>query len=104
ILRKEEPDAGTVERDAWTMVGYLPQEAEAVGDESVLDVATGRAGDLAALEDRLHALEKIGAVESPEYMEAHAKHEALSNPQVEARAKRMLHGLGYREADFARPA
>src|SRR6266446_10797529 len=53
ILHTDDPDAGTVERDAWTMVGYLPQEAEAVGDESVLDVATGRAGDLAALDTQL---------------------------------------------------
>ena len=104
ILRKDDPDAGTVERDAWTMVGYLPQEAECVGNESVLDIATGRAGDLAVLEEKLHALEKIGDCESPEYMEAHAKHEALSNPQVDAKAKKMLHGLGYREKDFSRPA
>ena len=49
ILRKEEPDSGTVERDEWTMVGYLPQEAEAVGDETVMDVATGRADEIPAL-------------------------------------------------------
>ncbi len=36
------------ERDEWTMVGYLPQESEAVGDETVMDVATGRAGGIAA--------------------------------------------------------
>ncbi|MCB1085915.1 MAG: ABC-F family ATP-binding cassette domain-containing protein [Verrucomicrobiae bacterium] len=42
ILRENEPDAGTVERDEWTMVGFLPQEAEAVGDETVLQVATGK--------------------------------------------------------------
>ena len=42
ILRELAADEGTVERDEWTMVGYLPQEGEAVGDESVLDVATGR--------------------------------------------------------------
>ena len=35
ILKTEEPDAGTVERDEWTMVGYLPQEGEAHGDETV---------------------------------------------------------------------
>ena len=29
ILKQREPDAGTIERDEWTMVGYLPQEAEA---------------------------------------------------------------------------
>ena len=104
ILKTEEPDAGTVDRDAWTMVGYLPQESEAVGEVTVLEVATGRAGELPALEKRLHELEKAGAVESPEYMEAHAKHEALSDPQVDAKAKKMLAGLGYRETDFSRPA
>ena len=31
ILKEEDPDAGTVERDEWTMIGYLPQEGEAVG-------------------------------------------------------------------------
>src|SRR3954471_21812474 len=41
ILKTDEPDAGTVERDEWTMVGYLPQEGEAVAGETVLDIATG---------------------------------------------------------------
>ena len=104
ILKTEDPDAGTVERDEWTMIGYLPQESEAVGEVTVLDVATGRAGDMQTLEARLHELEKAGTVDGPEYMEAHAKHEALSNPQVEARAKKMLSGLGYKETDFLRPA
>ena len=104
ILRKDEPDAGTMERDAWTTVGFLPQEAEAIGNESVMDVATGRVTELPQLEKRLHELEATGAVDSPEYMEAHAKHEALSNPQIEAKAKKILHGLGYRGGDFDRPA
>src|SRR4051812_36732715 len=104
ILGVNQPDAGTVQRDEWTMVGYLPQESEALGDETVMDVATGRATELPRLEKRLHELEKAGDVESAEYLEKHAKHEALSNPQVDARAKRMLAGLGYREGDFNRSA
>ncbi len=104
ILKRDVPDTGSVERDEWTMVGYLPQEAEAVGEESVMDVATGRAGELPALERQLHALEKAGQVDGAEYAEAHAKHEALSNPQVDARAKKILSGLGYRESDFERGA
>jgi ATP-binding cassette, subfamily F, member 3 len=104
ILKQDAPDSGTVQRDEWTMVGYLPQESEPVGAETVLDVATGRAGELPALEKRLHELEQAGTVDSPEYLEAHAKHEALSNPQVDARAKKMLAGLGYRDQDFDRPA
>ena len=104
VLHTEEPDAGTVERDEWTMIGYLPQEAEVIGDETVMDVATGRAGEVPRLEAILHACEKTGDVSSPAYLEAHAKHEALTDPQVEAKAKRMLAGLGYRDADFTKAA
>ncbi len=104
ILRQAEPDSGAVERDEWTMIGYLPQESEPVGEESVMDVATGRAGELPTLEKQLREFEEAGNVSGPEYLEAHAKHEALSNPQTEAKAKKMLAGLGYRESDLGRPA
>jgi ATP-binding cassette, subfamily F, member 3 len=104
ILKTEEPDAGSIDRDEWTMVGYLPQEGEAVGDETVLDLATGRAGELQGLDAKLHELEKLGDVASPAYLETHAKFDALSDPQVEAKAKKILHGLGYHDAEFNRPA
>ena len=104
ILKQREPDSGAIERDEWTMVGYLPQEGEALGDETVLDVATGRVDELPKLEQRLRELEKAGEVSAPEYMEANAKFEALNDPQVEAKAKKMLRGLGYRETDFNRQA
>src|SRR3954447_19307138 len=57
ILKTDEPDSGTVERDEWTMMGTLPQESDPAGDETVMDVATGRARELPALEKRLHELE-----------------------------------------------
>src|SRR3954464_395064 len=104
ILKQRDPDEGVIERDEWTMIGHLPQEAEALGDETVLDVATGRVEELPQLEKRLHELEKTGAVHTPEYMEAHAKHDKLNDPEVETKAKKMLRGLGYREADYGRPA
>jgi ATP-binding cassette, subfamily F, member 3 len=104
ILRQRDPDEGVIERDEWTMVGHLPQEAEALGDETVLDVATGRVEELPQLEKRLHELEKTGAVHTPEYMEVHAKHDKLNDPEVETKAKKMLRGLGYKEADYNRPA
>ena len=104
ILRQKEPDSGTVARDEWTMVGHLPQEAEAHGEETILDVATGRVDELPRLEKRLLELEATGAVSGPEYLEAHAKHGALTDPQVETKAKKMLRGLGYRDTDFDRKA
>ena len=104
ILKEREPDSGVVERDEWTMVGHLPQESEALGEETVLDVATGRVDELPRLEKQLHELERKGEVSSPEYMEAHAKHDKLNDPEVETKAKKMLRGLGYRDADFTRKA
>ena len=70
-----------------------------------MDVATGRAGELPALEKRLHELEKAGDVDGPEYLEAHAKHEALERPagrgegEEDARA-----ASATARADFDRPA
>lgn len=104
ILGQKTPDSGTIQRDEWTMVGYLPQEGEAHGEETILEVATGRADEVPRLEKRLHELEVAGDVSSPEYLETHAKHSALNDPQAESKAKKMLRGLGYRETDFHRKA
>jgi ATP-binding cassette subfamily F protein 3 len=104
ILKQREPDAGVIQRDDWTLVGHLPQESEALGEETVLDVATGRVDELPRLEKQLHELERSGDVSSPQYLEAHAKHDKLNDPEVETKAKKMLRGLGYRDADFARQA
>ncbi|MEQ1843936.1 MAG: ATP-binding cassette domain-containing protein, partial [Verrucomicrobiales bacterium] len=57
VLKQKEPDTGTVERDEWTMVGYLPQEGEALGHETVLDVATGRVDELPQLDRKLREME-----------------------------------------------
>ncbi len=80
------------------------QEAEAQGNETILDVATGRVEELPYLEKRLHELEKAGDVSSPEYLETHAKHDKLNDPEVETKAKKMLRGLGFRDTDFDRKA
>src|SRR5688500_13893140 len=104
ILGQKDPDTGAVERDIWTSVGFLPQEGEAHGDETVLDVATGRVEELPRLEKLLRELEAAGDVSSAAYFEAHAKHDALADHDVETKAKKMLRGLGYRDSDFDRPA
>jgi len=104
ILGKNEPDAGAVERDEWTMIGYLPQESDPIGDETILEVATGRAGEIQALEHTLQTLEAAGTVDTPAYLEAHAKHEALIAPEIEVKAKKMLRGLAFKEEQFDRPA
>jgi ATP-binding cassette subfamily F protein 3 len=104
ILKEREPDAGIVEREAWTMVGHLPQECETRGEETVLEVATGRVEELPRLEQRLQELERLGNVSCPEYLETHARHDKLNDPDVETKAKKLLRGLGFRDADFNRKA
>jgi ATP-binding cassette subfamily F protein 3 len=104
ILKQKEADSGVIERDEWTTVGYLPQEAESHGEETIVDVATGRVDELPALEKLLHKLEAAKDVSSPEYLEAHAKHDKLNDPEVETKAKKMLRGLGFKDTDFGRKA
>lgn len=104
ILKQDEPDSGEVARDEWTTLGYLPQESEPVGEETILDVATGKAGEIERLEVVLRDYEAKGDVASPEYNEAHAKHDALNDPQAEAKAKKILKGFGFKESDFNKPA
>src|SRR5687767_3868395 len=67
ILREEEPDAGTITMERGVRLGYLPQESRPVGNETVLQIATG-----------IHEEEHAG--ETPEHF------------QLEARAKKILHG------------
>ena len=104
ILKKDEPDAGEVVRDEWTTLGYLPQESEPVGEETILDVATGKAGLIESLEVILREHEARGDVSAPEYNEAHAQHDALNDPQAEAKCKKILKGFGFKEEDFDKPA
>ncbi len=104
ILKTDFPDVGTVERDEWTTLGYLPQEGEAHGDETALDLACGRGHQLATLEAFLRSHEEAGTVTEPAYYEAQSKFDALNHPEVEAKAKKMLRGLGFQEENWLRPA
>ncbi len=104
ILKTDTPDAGTVTRDEWTTIGYLPQEGEAVGEETALDIACGRGHGMAELEASLRAFEAAGNVNEPEYFELQTKFDTLHSPEAEAKAKKMLRGLGYKEEDWLRPA
>ncbi len=104
ILGEDMPDSGTLQRDEYTTLGYLPQESEPLANETALEVATGRAGELDRLEAILSKHEKEGTTDDPAYFEASAKNDALNSPEVEAKAKKMLRGLGFTETEWQRPA
>jgi ATP-binding cassette, subfamily F, member 3 len=90
LLELDDTDTGEVALQRGVKVGFLPQESAPVGDETVLEVAT------AALPV------------NPE-----AKNRELPDPdvsfsadlqQIEAKAKRILKGLAFRETDYMRLA
>jgi ATP-binding cassette subfamily F protein 3 len=76
VLSQSEPDTGTVSLQRGATIGHLPQETAPVGNETVLEVATA----------------------IPAEASAYLGHE------LAPKAKRILHGLAFRERDFDRPA
>lgn len=104
LLNEDVPDSGSIERDQYTTLGYLPQESEPLANETAIEIATGRAGAVQKLEELLRTHEKAGTTDDPVYFEAQAKFEALHHPEVEAKAKKMLRGLGFKEAEWLKPA
>jgi ATP-binding cassette subfamily F protein 3 len=89
ILKQDEPDEGAVSLQRTATLGFLPQESAPAGNETVLDLATGRAGALGELDP-----------EDPD-ADLSAEYEAMGR---EPKAKRILSGLGFREADVDKPA
>jgi ATP-binding cassette subfamily F protein 3 len=105
IIGEESVDSGTVTWEKGASFGYLPQETAPAGDETVLDLATAITPEFAGLRDQLRAMEKGG---SPACMQAefdaHHRFEELGGYGVETKARIILTGLGFRDADFNRPA
>ncbi|MEO6871171.1 MAG: ATP-binding cassette domain-containing protein, partial [Chthoniobacterales bacterium] len=77
ILDEASPDSGTVSLEKNATLGFLPQETAAAGDESVLELACGK---------------------------SHQELEDEHDWEIEPKAKKILAGLAFREADFDRPA
>ena len=115
----EDPDDGHISRPRDTTVGYLPQEAGAGAEGSVLGEALAGFGDVWEVErameevaaqlasvaggagavDRIHRSEALTA----RYGDLQHRFEALGGYRLESEAKAILSGLGFRPADFARP-
>ncbi len=81
ILGEESPDEGTITWERGADFGFLSQESAPAGDETILQIATGRTGLPPA----------PGADHDVDYT-------------LEPRAKKILAGLGFRETDHERRA
>lgn len=108
ILGQESADAGQFDCERGISLGHLPQESAPVADETVLELATAITPEYTRLRRILKAWEADhpAAALAPEEIhdDAHDRFRALGGYRLEARAKQILAGLGFRQADFDRPA
>jgi ATP-binding cassette subfamily F protein 3 len=108
ILGNEEADSGKVMKERNVVLGYLPQESAPVGDETVLELATAISPEFVKLRRLILAWDSDHHVAADHVEEihddAHNRFHELGGYQLDAKAKQILSGLGFREKDFDRPA
>jgi len=108
ILGEEEADSGQVMKERNVVFGYLPQESAPVGDETVLELATAVSPEFAKLRRIILSWDSDHHI-APDHVEeihddAHNRFHELGGYQLDAKAKQILSGLGFREKDFERKA
>jgi ATPase subunit of ABC transporter with duplicated ATPase domains len=106
VVGEEEPDEGSVSVPRRLTIGYFRQDVEEMQGRSVLDEAiagSGRVGDLHhELEALQHALgdpEQAGEMDRTlaRFGEVQEEYEHLGGYALEAQAREVLHGLGFKD-------
>ncbi|MFO1078793.1 MAG: ABC-F family ATP-binding cassette domain-containing protein [Planctomycetota bacterium] len=108
ILGEEPADDGTITRERGAAVGYLPQESAPVGDETAFEIAVAVTPDFVEVRRQVLAWDRAHPSEAahPEDLhdDAHERYHELNGYLVEAKARQLLGGLGFRDQDMDRPA
>ena len=111
VLREEPIDAGEISIAKGVKMGYLPQEVISLRGSRVLEEVLKGASGVTSLQDKMKILEEeLSTLEDPKDQERLAKeygklqehYTVLGGYGLEAEAKRILHGLGFREGDLQR--
>jgi ATP-binding cassette subfamily F protein 3 len=115
IAGEQSPDEGTVTLAKDCVVGYLKQEAIEMHGRTILQEALTAASDVTTLEHRLHLLEaeivevsaQGGSDPQPdhllaEYGRLRERFEHAGGYTIEAEARAILSGLGFKECDHGR--
>ncbi len=101
ILGEQPPDTGDVTMQRGVTLGFLPQESAPSADETILELAMNVSPEM---EETQRALREHPDEETIEHHEAHARFVELDGFALEAKAKRVLSGLAFRESDHTREA
>jgi len=111
ILGEESIDEGEIRIAKGVKIGYLPQEAIPFKRNTVLDEVLRSLSGIISLQDKMKILEQeLASVEDPieqeklakEYGKLQERYTVLGGYGVEAEAKQILQGLGFKERDFSR--
>ena len=105
ILGLDTPDSGEVIRERNVRVGHLAQESAPAGNETVLELATAITPEFVALRKQVLAFDAGHHDEGVEWHDdLHNRYNDLGGYQLDAKAKGILNGLGFKDSDFDRPA
>ncbi|MBI5799601.1 MAG: ABC-F family ATP-binding cassette domain-containing protein [Verrucomicrobia bacterium] len=104
ILQTDTPDDGQVNFERGITLGFLPQESEPAGDETVVELAMAITPDFVELSRKLKAWDTTHPDDLDPNDDIHSRYNELGGYQIESRAKSILKGLSFRDSDFDRPA
>lgn len=105
-------DKGEIHLNKKAVIGYLPQEILELRRKTILEETLSAASNVNRLEHRLKTLEEeIAETGDPkdadrllaEYGRLQVQYEDLGGYSIEAEAKKILLGLGFKPSDFERP-
>jgi ATP-binding cassette subfamily F protein 3 len=111
VLGEESIDEGEIRIAKGVKIGYLPQEVIPFERNTVLDEVLRSLSGIISLQDKMTILEQeLASVEDPieqeklakEYGKLQERYTVLGGYGIEAEAKQILQGLGFRERDFNR--
>jgi ATP-binding cassette subfamily F protein 3 len=111
ILAEESVDVGEILVAKGVKIGYLPQEVISFKGNTVLDEVLKSLANITSLQDKMKILEEeLSSIEDPkeqerlakEYGKLQERYTLFGGYGVEAEAKRILQGLGFKERDFDR--
>jgi|GEM_PF-1712784 len=103
VLGQEEADQGTVDRDDYAVTGFLSQESGDPGEDTVLMTAMSINEEMGEAIRSMRAHEAADTTDSEEYGQAQDIFNSHAGYQMEAKAKKILAGLGYKQDQFESP-
>lgn len=111
ILGEESVDGGEILIAKGVTIGYLPQEVVSFKGHTVLGEVLKSLNHITSLQDKMKILEgELSSIDDPkeqvrlakEYGKLQERYTFLGGYGLEAEAKRILRGLGFKEGDFDR--